>query len=175
MDYTVFDLAKHALMTIGFIVLVLYLVRQAIRSSDKLRLFSVRQRQRKRVDDMLDHMGLSPITEIRLKQLGEIDEYERAELNCVGLGRRIVCAANLYNDKVLILGVRHCDAVMTAIVVALMADKVITDPHDHVQGFVDNKGVFLTREEAWDVAVEAGQIIRRCGGDEGRLYSENLY
>jgi len=43
------------------------------------------------------------------------------------------------------------------------------------QGFVDQHGEFMTREEAHKVAIEAGQIIRRCGGDEERLFSENLY
>lgn len=46
------------------------------------------------------------------------------------------------------------------------------------QGFVDNEGNFLTREEAWKVAERCGQIIRRCGGDTangGTLYSENLW
>jgi hypothetical protein len=43
------------------------------------------------------------------------------------------------------------------------------------QGFVDQRGEYLTREEAFEVASKAGQIIRRCGGDEGRLFSENLY
>lgn len=47
-----------------------------------------------------------------------------------------------------------------------------------VQGFVGNRGQFLTREEAWKVALDAGQIIRRVGDDDrngGTLYSENLY
>lgn len=43
------------------------------------------------------------------------------------------------------------------------------------QGFIDQRGAFLTREEAHKVATGAGQIIRRCGGDDGRLFSENLY
>lgn len=46
------------------------------------------------------------------------------------------------------------------------------------QGFVDQRGVFLTRTEAWSIALAAGQIIRRVGGndtDGGTLYSENLY
>jgi hypothetical protein len=43
------------------------------------------------------------------------------------------------------------------------------------QGFLDNKGIFLTREEAHTVAKAAGQIVRRVGGDANRLYSENLY
>lgn len=46
------------------------------------------------------------------------------------------------------------------------------------QGFVDRNRNYLTREQAWEVAKAAGQIIRRCGGDDsngGTLYSENLY
>lgn len=43
------------------------------------------------------------------------------------------------------------------------------------QGFIDQWGTFLTREEALAVALAAGQRVRRCGGDETRLYSENLY
>jgi hypothetical protein len=43
-----------------------------------------------------------------------------------------------------------------------------------MQGFVDNKGNFLTRKEALLIAEKENQIIRRCGGDV-ELYSENLY
>jgi hypothetical protein len=49
------------------------------------------------------------------------------------------------------------------------------DYSDYEQGFIDNKGNFLTREEAWVVAEREGQIIRRACSDEGVLYSENLY
>lgn len=48
----------------------------------------------------------------------------------------------------------------------------------HTQGFIDQYGVFMTRTEAWQVALAAGQIRYRCGGDTangGTLYSENLY
>lgn len=43
------------------------------------------------------------------------------------------------------------------------------------QGFLDRMNRFLSREEAHKVAKAAGQIVRRCGGDEEALYSENLY
>ena len=46
------------------------------------------------------------------------------------------------------------------------------------QGFIDQNGIFMTRTEAWQVALAAGQIRYRCGGDTangGTLYSENLY
>lgn len=51
--------------------------------------------------------------------------------------------------------------------------------HDEDQGFVDQHGVWLSREEAYQVALAAGQIIYpdKCGqGLEGmKLYSEGLY
>jgi hypothetical protein len=50
---------------------------------------------------------------------------------------------------------------------------------DPNQGFVDQHGVYMTREEAYRVAEAAGQIAypERCGrGLEGpKLYSEGLY
>jgi hypothetical protein len=55
-------------------------------------------------------------------------------------------------------------------------------------GFVDQDNVFMSRAEAWKVADAAGQIRRPTGleknydshrapniGDEGLLFSENLY
>ena len=88
--------------------------------------------------------------------------------------RRVVCSALRSKDGAVICGARHFDAVMVATIAA-------SDPLDArkwklaEQGFIDQRGEFLTREEAHKVATDAGQIIRRCGGDEGRLFSENLY
>lgn len=83
---------------------------------------------------------------------------------------RIVCAANRkrFTGEV-VLGLRHWDAWM---------HKLDTEGDPVDQGFIDNRGVFLDRIEAWKVADAAGQIIRRVGGDHvdgGTLYSENLY
>jgi hypothetical protein len=47
--------------------------------------------------------------------------------------------------------------------------------YEKEQGFIDQFGKFLTREEAWVIASENGQIRRQVGGDQSRLYSENLY
>ena len=84
--------------------------------------------------------------------------------------RVIVCAAirNELTNKI-ICGPRHFDMVMRG----QIADKrhcLIME-----QGFVDQFGVFLTREEAWEIANEAGQIKYRVGGDHNKLFSENLY
>ena len=77
---------------------------------------------------------------------------------------RIVCAALRYGDR-LVIGVRHFDQFM--------------QPHRGEgrpeQGFIDQHGRFYDRAEAFTVAMENGQIVRRCGGDEGCLFSENLY
>lgn len=92
--------------------------------------------------------------------------------------QRVVCAAIKFGP-IVIVGVRHFDSLMHS-----MLRKLSINPmREHVQGFVDNQGSFLTREEAWLVAEAQGQIIRRVGGDEtiegdvktGHLYSENLY
>lgn len=86
--------------------------------------------------------------------------------------RRIVCAANRFPDGTTLLGARHCDPWMHE-----QAKKLGYSQRENgraEQGFIDNERNFLTREEAWIVANEAGQIIRRCGGDEGCLYSENI-
>ena len=86
---------------------------------------------------------------------------------------RVLCAALLVakadGDQVIVAGIRHFDGIMIAHL------KVIGFRQGEVQGFLDSRGNFLTREEAFEVATNAGQIVRRVGGDEGRLFSENLY
>lgn len=90
----------------------------------------------------------------------------------IDLGVRIVCAANMYADNAIVAGVRHLDVNMRKQV----ERQTLWTPS--VQGFLDNKGRFHTRREAWKIAEAAGQILRRVGGDTtdgGTLYSENLY
>lgn len=87
------------------------------------------------------------------------------------MNQRIVCAANRnkFVSFDILLGVRHWNDFMRS----QLDGRDSYD--DYEQGFIDNRGDFLTREEAWVVAEREGQIIRRVGGDEGVLYSENLY
>lgn len=81
------------------------------------------------------------------------------------LQRRVVCAALRNTNGTIVCGPRHWDSICKG-----------TSKDGWEQGFVDQQGVFLTREEAWVVAETAQQILRRVGGDErGRLFSENLY
>ncbi len=96
----------------------------------------------------------------------------------------IVCAANRHHDTGLIIcGARHWDDVMRAVA------KAVYPTPDHLihvkppygsfdQGFIDQRGKWYTRTEAWTVAMANGQVKRRVGGDEtdgGTLYSEGLY
>lgn len=88
---------------------------------------------------------------------------------------RVVCAACKMTDGTVVLGARHWDGRMIATADMLNRERS-HDPDD--QGFIDQWGRFMTRSEAWRVAVAANQIHHRSGGDEydgGTLYSENLY
>lgn len=102
---------------------------------------------------------------------------------------RIVCAAirhtgTVRGQRLIITGARHYDQIMRANILALfhhvMDRETAREMADHEgwyaceQGFIDNKGEFLTREQAWIIAEKAGQI-RKVTGTAGTLYSEDLY
>ena len=87
--------------------------------------------------------------------------------------RLVVCAANKYGNH-LFIGVRHfCPIMCTSM--AKSNINHLREKFGEEQGFIDQYGVFMTREEAWLVAEAAGQIRYRCGGDGDKLFSENLY
>jgi hypothetical protein len=90
---------------------------------------------------------------------------------------RVVCAANRCVRTGLILaGPRHFGPIMHSVMIALDAKGGGPTWQDSEQGFIDQHGVFLTREQAWVVAERNGQILRRFDcGREGVLYSEHLY
>jgi hypothetical protein len=103
---------------------------------------------------------------------------------------RVVSAANRHKPSGLIIaGARHFDNIMRAQIFSLQGfdmDRAAAanwegmhsseDWKDLDQGFIDNYGDFLTREEAWHLANYNDQIIQQeqCG-HEGYLFSENLY
>ena len=84
----------------------------------------------------------------------------------------IVCAAMRNAEGEIICGPRHYDKIMNQQLRRLARNDWRASI---TQGFVDQYGNFLTREEAWEIAIRKGQIVRRVGGDEGKLFSENLY
>ena len=92
--------------------------------------------------------------------------------------RRVVCAANKYelNDgsTKIFTGIRHyCPVMCQNIEFWKLSIKRSTE----VQGFVDQKGVFMYRLEALQVAKDAGHlnIARPKTSPEDRLFSEDLY
>jgi hypothetical protein len=82
----------------------------------------------------------------------------------------IVCAANRHRESNrIICGARHWDNIMRS-------QKLESETFNNWdQGFINQFGEFLTREEAHIIAKKNGQIRHRCGGDESTLFSENLY
>ena len=89
--------------------------------------------------------------------------------------RRVVCAALRAADGTLLLGVRHYSADMHAQLERRDDRKRFCDLSGDNQGFVDQHGVYMTRREAYDVAMLAGQIVNHSACERGRLYSEGLY
>jgi hypothetical protein len=96
--------------------------------------------------------------------------------------RLVVCAA-IRNETAneIVCGARHGNCLNTIVQYGF-------DSKDWECGFIDQKNTFMTRAEAWKVADAAGQIRRPNGwekdydsirpasvGDEGLLFSENLY
>ncbi len=112
--------------------------------------------------------------------------------------QRVVCAAMLMDDGLIVTGIRHFSPDMRATLARVygngfrLFDRWCLKPY-HLrvveQGFVDQFGTFLTREEAWVIADREGQIrlydpadttwatIPRAArqGDAGTLFSEELY
>lgn len=96
--------------------------------------------------------------------------------------RLVVCAAVRFASGLVVCGPRHGDCLNYSVQFGI-------NTKDKPEcGFVDQHNKFLTRAEAWSVADAAGQIRRPTGlerhyndhrpagvGDEGMLFSENLY
>jgi hypothetical protein len=86
--------------------------------------------------------------------------------------RYVVCAAMLMEDGHVITGVRHFSPDMRATMHLAYGKGYHLKVEE--QGFIDNMGKFMSREEAWNLATETGQI-RKEVSSPGTLYSENLY
>lgn len=71
----------------------------------------------------------------------------------------------------MVSGPKHYDNIMRAVIRAFNDKSWWTKCEE---GFLDQFGNFLTREEAWVIALRNGQIKREVTVP-GELYSENLY
>ncbi len=99
---------------------------------------------------------------------------------------RIVCAANKNQlSQEIAIGVRHFCPLMHLNIRMMCATRGI-DPmnlkDDYAfgwrtseQGFIDQHGVFYTREAGWKIADANGQIFRDRDWQPGCLHSEHLY
>jgi hypothetical protein len=82
----------------------------------------------------------------------------------------VVCAAIRHRENGrIICGPRHFDATMHG---QINEDR---EWRFSDQGFVDQFGAFLTREEAWVIANQRGQIRHTFSCSPKTLYSEHLY
>lgn len=110
---------------------------------------------------------------------------------------RVVCAAMLMDDGLIVTGVRHFSPDMRATLRRIYGSgfklfgRWLRKPyHMRVkeQGFIDARYNFLTREQAWEIADKQGQIFTYDPSGNGRLiplsanqgtietlFSENLY
>ena len=95
--------------------------------------------------------------------------------------RRVVCAAIRAPNGDILLGIRHYSEDMHKQISARRGVDGLNfkHRHDEDQGFVDQHGIYMSREEAYKVAEAAGQILYpdACGQglDGPKLYSEGLY
>lgn len=93
--------------------------------------------------------------------------------------RRVVCAAIRAADGTLMLGIRHYSEDMHEQIRQRYDGSKFKSRYDDDQGFVDQHGAWMSREEAFQVAIDADQLLNpgACGnGLNGmKLYSEALY
>lgn len=83
----------------------------------------------------------------------------------------VVCAANR-KDGVIFAGARHCDSVMYSQSNMMQGIKLTNSE----QGFINQFGEFLTREEALAAVLENGQPFNKeRNGSTTELFSEGLY
>lgn len=94
--------------------------------------------------------------------------------------RFVVCAACKYGDLIL-CGARHFSPAMCSQIDKIREERLIElDKLGRAeQGFVDQYDVFMSREEAYEVALAAGQLNTRRSKSSNpgskTLFSEDLY
>jgi len=95
----------------------------------------------------------------------------------------VICAACIFDD-VILLGARHWDVRMRQQYNMMHNSEKwrkyssSPEPDEFKEGFINQFGEFLTREEAMKVAKQAKQKIdikQGCGGSTDTLFSEGLY
>ena len=88
----------------------------------------------------------------------------------------VVCAAYRHKDLI-ITGARHSDKIMNSVLRLLPKEVKPQNGSGWEQGFINQFGEFLNRQEALIVAKASGQPLNmeRNGGNGKDLYSEGVY
>lgn len=93
--------------------------------------------------------------------------------------RRVVCAAIKASDGELLLGIRHYSPDMHLQILNRYDGAKFKNRGDEHEGFVDQWGVWMSREEAYQVALSSKQLIYPDESINGlfgmKLCSECLY
>ncbi|MGE0344271.1 MAG: hypothetical protein AB7O86_14525 [Porticoccaceae bacterium] len=95
--------------------------------------------------------------------IGEPTVYETYKNNALETGtekpkRRVVCAAIRSAEGNVIVGIRHTSPDMNNQIILRTGGERFYDRPSADYGFIDQYGIFLTAEEAYKVALAAGQI-----------------
>lgn len=99
----------------------------------------------------------------------------------------IICAAIWFHDDIkhdhqpfnidlgfVVCGHRHHNCYMTVSLLSKEDIRTIVFHHD-TQGFVTNTNRFVNRQEAWHIALKAGQLDESTKNLPKSLFSEDLY
>lgn len=89
--------------------------------------------------------------------------------------RRVVCAAIRAADGDVLLGIRHYSMDMHRQIGMRTDGSKFHRRSGGDQGFVDQYGEYMTRQEAFNVAAKANQIVNWNVCESGTLCSEGLY
>jgi hypothetical protein len=92
---------------------------------------------------------------------------------CLEAKRRVSCAAIKCDDGTVVTGARHYSPDMRRLMERIYGEGYWK--HEAEQGFVDNRGDFLTREQAFVLARESGQCPHLPADGVACLFSEDLY
>tara|TARA_R110000868_G_scaffold5472_1_gene32968 strand:+ start:742 stop:1095 length:354 start_codon:yes stop_codon:yes gene_type:complete len=108
-----------------------------------------------------------------------IEDFTKIYYNGTLIKRHVVCAANQFHNKddhinpIIVCGARHWDTIMSNVVDNMDIDK--SHQHKCEQGFIDQYGIFITREEAREIVIKNEQPLREGTPLLDILFSENLY
>lgn len=85
----------------------------------------------------------------------------------------IVCAAIKMKDGLVVPGVRHFSPDMREVMKRIYGEGYHRQQQE--QGFINTRGEFVSREQAWNDAMLNKQIRRPVNGPHSELFSEYLY